>query len=88
MPFGLWTRVGPMRQVLHVGSDPLMRRGRSGHHASAPVEQSTRPVFAPAGHNTLHTAGGGDVAFCWHYYSNMFKVLTNCMGKISYDDKL
>ena len=64
MPFELWTRVGPVRHALDGGPDPLKRRGSSGDHASDTIEQWMRPVCAPAGHKTLHAAGGSDAALC------------------------
>ena len=90
MPFRLWTRVGPIRHVLHGVPYLLTRSHPSADHASdTPWAMDTSYLCAP-GHNTLHTAAQGDAAFCEHYWGNLLKLLTYCYqqwAKYLNDDK-
>jgi len=49
--------MGPLNHVLDRVREPFSREGELlGIMCPQPLEQWTRPVFAPAGHNTLPAA--------------------------------
>ena len=55
IPPGLRTWMGPLNRVLDRGREPLSREGDLLEiMCPPPLEQWTRPVFAPAGNNTTH----------------------------------